>query len=553
MFLRATTRKNADGTAIRYLQLAESQWNPEKQRSETKVVYSFGRADHPETETRLRQLARSILKRCSPEELVEANKDWRLIDTWPYGDLYALEQLWKRLHIPETIEELTAGRKFEFDLERALFALVANRCLAPASKLYAYEQWLQHDVRIEGCGDLGLHHLYRSMDFLLDHKEQFEQAVFFRLGDLLNLDVQLVFYDTTSLHFECDPVQDGDTSDESSKSSLLKRGYSKNNRTDTAQIVVGLAVTRDGFPVKHWVWPGNTVDVKTIEEVKADLRGWRLTRCVFVSDAGTVSEENLRVLAGGGGKYIVCMPCRAGDEVTTQVLSRKGRYQEVAENLGVKEVWVGEGERRRRYVLCHNPLEQKRQRKHREQLLGELEAELASLGQGKEKGHSKRLCELRSSRRYGAYLRETKGGLLRIDRAKVKERERRDGKFVVHSNDDSLSAEDLALGYKQLMRAEEAWRTLKSGLEMRPVYHWSDHRIRGHVALCVMGLLLERLAEKGCDDTWRNIRDDLKQIKLAQLSTPDGDLWQSTAPRTEAQNRLRSLEITNPPTILKHA
>jgi transposase len=218
--------------------------------------------------------------------------------------------------------------------------------------------------------------------------------------------------------------------------------------------------------------------------------------------------------------------------------------------LRVKEVVVGEGERRRRYVVCHNPQEEKRQRAHRRQLLRELEGELASLKAVQGESHSKRVCQLRASRRYGRYLRLTKGGLLRIDAAKRRAAEQLDGKFVVHSNDDSLSPADLALGYKQLQRVEEAWRTLKSGLQVRPVYHWAVHRIHAHVALSVLALLLERVIEQACGDTWRNIRADLARIKLAQLLSPHGEVWQVTEPSPEASNHLKRLDIKNPPAIV---
>jgi hypothetical protein len=244
------------------------------------------------------------------------------------------------------------------------------------------------------------------------------------------------------------------------------------------------------------------------------------------------------------------MPMRRGDEVTHDVLQRPGRFQQVADNLRVKEVVVGEGERRRRYVVCHNPQEEARQRAHRRQVLRELEAELASLKQIRGESHSKRVCQLRTSRRYGRYLRLTKGGLLRMDAAKRRAAEQLDGKFVVHSNDDSLTPADLALGYKQLQRVEEAWRSLKSGLRVRPVYHWAVHRIHAHVALSVLALLLERVIEQACGDTWRNIRAALEQIKLAQLLSPHGEVWQVTEPSPEASNHLKRLDIKNPPAIV---
>ena len=328
---------------------------------------------------------------------------------------------------------------------------------------------------------------------------------------------------------------------------------SKNGRDDAPQLVVGLAVTRDGLPVCHWIFPGNTVDVSTVEQVKRDLKGWRLGRCVFVSDAGMVSKDNLKKLALGGGRYIVCIPVHAGAEVDRELVSRPGRYRPVAENLKVKEVVVGDGERRRRYVVCHNPQEAERKRRHRAVVLDELATELESLREDNEPGHSKRVCALRASARYGRYVRLTRTGQPRIDRAKIKAAERLDGKFVVHGNDDTLSAEDLALGYKQLQRTEEAWRRLKSGLKLRPVYHFAPQRIRAHVALSVLALLLERVAERACGDTWRNIRDDVKRIKLAQLSGPNGEVWQVTEPGPDAAKRLKSLQILHPPPILKLA
>ena len=530
MYLRQSNQKRADGSVLSHLQIAENVWDPIKKRSRVRILHNCGRSDDPKATERLRRLARSILKRCSPEELVADDPSLRVVDSWPYGDVYVLEHLWRQVGMPELIGELLDNRRFEFSIERALFAMVANRACAPSSKLYCHQQWLAEDVRIEGCESLELHHLYRAMDFLEAHKEALEEGLYFRMADLLNLDVEVVFYDTTSLHFETDEEDTGVGEDDEVRGSRAagaktyraprKRGKSKNGRGDVPQVMVGLAVTRDGFPVRH-------------------------------GDAGMVSADNLRTLARGGGRYIVCMPVYPGGEVDTELVSRRGRYREVAENLQVKEVVVGEGERRRRYGVCFNPREAERQRTHRAQVLSELEAELATVRTCSGTEHSKRVCELRASGRYGRYIRLTGTGRPVIDRAKVKAAERLDGKFVVHSNDDTLSAEDMALGYKQLQRVEQAWRQLKSGLRLRPVYHRAVHRIHAHIALTVLGLLLERMAEHACADTWRNIRDDLKGIQLAQLIGSNGTLWQVTEPRSSASNRLKSLQITPPPPILK--
>jgi Transposase DDE domain len=563
MYLRESRQKRADGSVLTHLQLAENLWDPERQRSQVKIIYNCGRAEDAETTERLRRLAHSILRRCAPEEIVADNPAWQLVEAYSYGDLYVLEHLWRRLGVDQVIGEVVGRRRFGFDVERALFAMVANRALAPSSKLYCYEQWLSDDIRIDGTQKLGLQHLYRAMDVLEANREALEKAIYFRMADLLNLDVELVFYDTTSLHFEIDEPDRGfGPRDEVHGSKAAggkvyraprKRGHSKNGRYDAPQIVIGLAVTRDGFPLRHWIFPGNTVDVTTVASVKEDLRGWQLSRCVFVGDAGMVSAQNLAALARAGGKYIVCMPINRGGEVANAVLTRPGRYQEVAENLQVKEVLVGDGERRRRYVVCHNPQEAERQARHRAEVLKELAAEIECLHEASGGSHSKRVCELRASGRYGRYIRLTPSGHPRIDQANVQALARLDGKFVVHSNDDTLSAVDLALGYKQLQRVEVAWRMLKSGLKLRPVYHWAPHRIHAHVALTVLSLRLERIAEQACGDTWRNIRDDLKQIKLAQLLSPNGTVWQVTEPGANARKRLKSLRIPPPPPVLQVA
>jgi hypothetical protein len=254
--------------------------------------------------------------------------------------------------------------------------------------------------------------------------------------------VEVIFYDTTSLHFEIDEEDHGAgpdglmhgsrTAGRKRYAAPRKRGHSKNGRSDAPQIVIGLALTREGFPVRHWVFPGNTVDVTTVTKVKADLKGWQLTRCLFVGDAGMVSAANFQALARAGGKYLMCMPVRAGSEVAVSVLARPGRYHSIAENLEVKEVTIGEGARARRYAVCFNPQEAARQKAHREQLLTELEAELASLRPLPGEAHTKRVCALRSSARYGRYLKQTRAGLA-IDRKAVTAAERLDGKFVVHS------------------------------------------------------------------------------------------------------------------------
>ena len=257
-----------------------------------------------------------------------------------------------------------------------------------------------------------------------------------------------------------------------------------------------------------------------------------------------VSEENLVDLARGAAKYLVCMPHRCGSEAAEHVISRPGRYRRIADQLHVEAVTIGDGERRRRYVVCYNPEEEKRQRKQRADLAAHLAAELLALQHVDSSSYTKRVSELVASRRNGRDLRRTSTGKLRLDQAAVQRAEKRDRKLVVHSNDDTLGADDMAVGYEQLMRVEQAWRQLKSGRQLRPVFHWAPHRIHAHVFLTVLALLPERVAEEVRGDTWRNIHDDLRQIELARFPRPNGQVWQVTEPRQESLNYLNLLGIS---------
>ena len=242
----------------------------------------------------------------------------------------------------EALRELLGVRRFATDVERVLFALVANRALAPCSKLAAAE-WASEDVAIPGLERMDDDQAYRALDLLVeaDAAAKVQEAVFFACADLLNLEVDLLFFDTTSTYFEAEPDRGEGERDRAPFRAL---GHSKDHRPDLPQVVIGLAVTREGIPVRVWVWPGNTNDQTVISEVKDDLRGWRLGRCVWVVDRGFSSDDNLRYLTRGGGHWIAGERMRDGSPDAQAALARPGRYQSVRDNLRVKDVRLGEGD-----------------------------------------------------------------------------------------------------------------------------------------------------------------------------------------------------------------
>jgi transposase len=318
--------------------------------------------------------------------------------------------------------------------------------------------------------------------------------------------------------------------------------------------VIGLAVTREGIPVRVWCWPGNTSDMSVIGEVKDDLRGWRLGRVVTVVDRGFSSDENLRYLTRAGGHWIAGERMRDGSPDAAAALARQGRYQTVRDNLRVKEVRVGAGDAAKRFIICHNPAEADRERTQREDTIRRLEAELDRINAQRAKAkrqkaaaaHTRAECALRDHPSLGRYLRQTRTGRLRIDRAKIAAEAKLDGKFLLSTSDPDLSAEDVALGYKNLLEAERGFRDLKTTIELRPIFHRLEHRIRAHVLLSWLALLLIRVAERQTGQTWRRIALELGRLHLVTLTGPAGTIAQTTE-LTDLQRELYAATGVQPP------
>jgi transposase len=350
---------------------------------------------------------------------------------------------------------------------------------------------------------------YRAMDLLVeaDAQAEVQEAVFFAVADLLNLEVDLLFFDTTSTYFERDTEDPDPVDGEDGVLGFRRYGHSKDHRRDLPQIVIGLAVTKEGIPVRVWCWPGNTNDQAILPQVKDDIRGWRLGRIITVVDRGFSSADNLAYLRRGGGHFIAGMRMRDGNPLVEQVLSRPGRYQQVKDNLRVKEVTVDDGDIR--FIICHNPDQAERDRAGREDAIVRLEAELARITKARQRdrtkkpsgksqqraeaAHLKAECALRDHPALGRWLRQSPSVRLFIDRSKIKAEQRLDGKYLIATSDPHISGEDTALGYKNLLEAERGFRDLKSALLLRPVFHRLEHRIRAHVLLCWLALLLIRV------------------------------------------------------------
>ena len=491
---------------FRYLQLVEN--HREGKRTVQRVLYTLGRTDELAASGGVDVLLRSLAR---------FGQQVKLVDGYQAGQLEAgairqlgpdmvFGRLWREAGMDQVLADLLRERRFEFSVERAVYVAVLHRLFQPGSDRSA-ERW-RRDVEITGVDDFQLHHLYRAMRWLGEAKDSVEDALFQKRRDLFT-EFSLVFFDTTSLYFE---GRGGET--------LGQYGHSKDHRPDLRQMVIGAVLTGEGRPLCCEMWPCDYAYGRALLSVVDRLRqrfsasttsGGALKRVCWVADRGMISESTIQGLEARNLEYILGARMRRQREVNEEVLGRAGRYYDVADNLQVKEVRVGD----RRYIVCHNPQEAVKDARDRETIVRALEDRLSEGARG-----------LVGNRAYRRFLRVEKGALA-VDARKIEAEARYDGKFVSRTN-TTLPADEVAIQYKRLLLVEQFFRTAKSVLETRPIYHQWDATIRGHVfcsflALVLVDELQRRLFAKGWKLEWDVIRQDLEA--LAQVEVREGDQW----------------------------
>ena len=565
MYLRETCRTNRDGSVVRYLQLAHNERHPQTGNPVAKVIHNFGRAERVDRDG-LARLVSSISRFLDPATAVAAaaGAEVEVLDSRRMGGAWTLGRVWERLGIGAAIRRVATGRRLDGEAtERVVFALVAQRALEPGSKLAA-TGWVAERVAIEGLGGFSDDAAYRGMDFLLDALDEIAAEVFASVAHLLNLDLDIVFVDTTSTYWEtevadelaelAEPVDD-DEFTSPTEAGTRAFGHSKDHRPDLPQVVIAMAVTRDGVSVRCWTFPGDTADQAIIRTIKDGLGGWGLRRLVWVADRGFASAANRAYLTRGGGHYIHAEKLRHTNTEAAAALARAGRYRTVADNLRVKEVQVApggngdgdDGARAQRFVICHNPEQGDRDAAVRANLI----AHLTQLIDGSDDWTPRRRDELVGSLKtkpgLRRYLRRTRTGRLRIDHGAAKREAHLDGKWLLRTSDVTLNPDDLAAAYKQLLAVERGWRDFKGALGLRPVFHHREDRIRAHIQLCWLALLLLRVIENATGDTWRNTRHELDRMALVTLATPNGHVAQRSTLTPGQKTILTALDLPEPP------
>jgi hypothetical protein len=573
VYLRETRRTNKDGSVVGYLQLAHNERHPVTGSPVAKVIHNFGRADKVDRDA-LARLVASISRFLEPSQALAATQgsEVEIVDSRRFGGAYVLDELWHRLGIAAALLDAAKGRRLAGEVvERVLFALVAQRCLEPASKL-ACVSWVHERVAISSCPPFDDQAAYAAMDFLLEALPEIAKGIFDRTATLLNLSCDVIFVDTSSTYWELD-VPDAEVelamANQAEKTTAAvgggpqpavpderaSRQFSKNSkdhRRDLPQVVIAMAVTAEGVPIRCWSFPGTTSDQLVIRRIKDDLGAWMLNRVLWVTDSGFNSATNRAYLQRGGEHYIVCEKLRHASAEAKTALARPGRYHLVEANLSVKQVRVGDGARSQRFVVCVNPEARARDEVVRANLVAYLDKRIAGSDQWPRQRRDELVGELRATPGLARFLRRTTDHKLRIDKAAIRRDAHFDGKWLIRTSDDTLTPTDIALAYKQLYQVERGWRDLKGGLRLRPVFHHREDRIRSHIQLCWLALLLIRVVENSTGDTWRNLRHELDRMHLVTLETKQGRVAKRSATTKGQRAIFAALGVREPAQILDY-
>jgi len=537
--------------SYQYLQIVHSVRHGEKVRQQ--VFGTLGRLDELKASGRLEALMRSGLRHCENFAVIDAHAagETQAVTVERIGPDLVFGRLWKECGIEEVIQSLLQARRYDFDVERAIYLTVLHRLFAGGSDRAA-ERW-REDYLIPGTETLELHHLYRAMAFLGQEieptgkktlgsprclKDLIEEELFERRRDLFT-EVDLVFFDTTSLYFEG-----------SGGESIGKRGHNKDHRPDLYQMVVGMALDVEGRPICCEMWPGNTADVKTLIPIVKRMRErFRLREITVVADRGMVSQATLEAFEKSDPpvRYIVGVRMRRQKEVNTSVLGSRARwFESVPERsnakdpapLKVKEVWVKE----RRYVVCLNEEERRKDAHDREAIVAHLKEQLRNGDKS-----------LVGNKGYRRYLKVEGSGHFVIDEKQVKAEERYDGIWVLRTN-TVYDTETVAHVYKALWAVEDIFRTSKSILETRPIYHKRDETIRGHVFCSFLALVLKqelesRIKQAGLQWEWKEVIRGLDALQQVEANFQGRRFLLRSQLTADASQALRATGVAIPPTL----
>jgi transposase len=527
MFIKRT-RGGSKSNPIYYIQIVESY--REKDKTRHRVLANLGREEELMATGALDNLMEKLAV-ISRQYFLLSRSQENIKNALIYGPMLVVNFLWKHLQMESLLGDIQQQYKIEFDLELAVKLMISNRLINPLSKL-AIDKW-KENIYGENFDKIELQHLYRSLDILAEHKDMVERSFFEKTRSLFKSVVSIVFYDLTTLYFESQQAD-----------ALRKYGYSKENKTDCIQVVIGLVINQDGLPISYHLFPGNTFEGKTVAPVLERLRkDFLLEKIIFVGDKGIVSEEIMGELSAAGYEYIIAAKIsKVSDQYHKEILSR-GKYIAIDDNISTWQIII-EGQR---LVLGYSKQRAERDKKQRELLLERLQKRLDKSDRPKSVTKSA----------YNSYLRMEGNSRMVIDQQQVTGKAKWDGFFGFYTNNRSMSNKEIVLTYQMLWQIENSFRVLKSTLDLRPVYHWTAKRIQGHIMICFLSLYILRAIEFKINRQEKlNLSTDeifyhLDKIKAVTLKAFGKKVVMRTEITDENNLVLRTLGIKIPNTILE--
>jgi transposase len=502
-------------------------------------------------DNKLKQLSEALSKHLDTIHILELAKHIDINNAYIYGSLLVLDRLMGSLGISKVISEIAnKHEKLTYDLKKVLFTLITSRFVKPVSKLALYDRWIEKFYPVMVDPDIALQHLYRSLDILAGHKEQIEQSLYEYKKDLFSINIDIVLYDLTTLRFES-------TREDLGK--LRKFGYSKEMRTDCTQVVFGLLTDTDGIPLSFEVHPGNTFEGNTLKDIVDKMRKkFSVRRFIFIADRGLFSAQNLNHIRNNQGEFIVGLKMGTLKDQLQHDFYDINRFEFISDELAIWETTLGDD----RCIITWSRSRAERDRKTREDILDKIREKLSK--------KTSRAKSFVTNRNYQKYLLLQDDAKPMLNQQAIDEQSRKDGFFGIITNVKSMSAKEIVFNYKQLWKIEDSFGELKGSLRSRPVFHWTDERIIGHLVVCFLSYLCEAHMTKTLREQNNNLQskaitgkiiktrplttaiamEELNSVLAIPVKIKSQTIWVRTDIPENAQTLLKAMNIRIPPKIL---
>lgn len=535
-----------DKQKIHY-QIAESY--REKGKVKQRVIANLGQLNNKTIDSLIRAFHKLREQPYLPDELPNLIKHYKVFS---YGDVFVINELWKRLDADKIINNLIKKEKIkiEFNLAKTTLLLIINRLLDPMSKLKLFKKG-QKDIYLKELSNDNFDYpeILRTLEYLEKFKNQIEEKLFYKQMDLFNFKVDLVFYDLTSSYFE------------GAGPEMAEIGFSKDEKRGTKQILLALAVTKEGLPIGHEVYEGNKSEKTTVIQMVQKLKKrFQIDKCIFIGDRGMVSSDNIQKLEELNYEYIFAVKKRRLIESAEVIEKDLNKYQTIIQNNKEKVIiklryFEKNKGNNLRYVICHNDQIALKQEEKINLEIKEIEEKIKRILEKFKTSNVifKKIIKIYGIDRYFDYELKNNKFIYQKNENKIAFEKLIAGKFILKTNNQTLNSKEIIEAYKNLCLVEDAFKEIKSFLKIRPMYHHKNERIKGHVFICVLAYLIEKIIEqyfKGTKMNARNVLEKLSQIKLIESKINGIKILKSVELNQDAKNILSRLKIPKIPTFL---